>query len=170
MEGYFKPPSEYRFVDYTLCMIFVNIKLDLTYKARLCCDGSRVDPRGLSARNTVVKGVPFRFLYLIADSQDLQVLCGDIGNTFVQANTKENIYTCCGSELNIAVIVRDVYGLATSAERFRTMLAIFVRTLGFKTTCFDRDVWMRMQDDESSYNYISTHIDDFKCVAKYPSM
>ncbi len=63
---------------------------DLTYKARLVCDGSRVDPHGLSTRTTVEKGISVRLLDLIADSQNLQVLCGDIGNVFIQDNTKEN--------------------------------------------------------------------------------
>ena len=70
----------------------------MTYKARLVCDGSRVDPRGLSTRATVVKGVFVHLLDLIADSQNLQVLCGDIGKTFIQADTKEKIYTRCGPE------------------------------------------------------------------------
>ena len=87
-----------------------DIKPDLTYKARLVCDGSRVDPRGLSTRATVVKGISVRLLDLIADSQNLQVLCGDIGNAFIQANTKEKIYTRCDPEFDehqhsIAIIV-----------------------------------------------------------------
>ena len=64
------------------------MKADLTYKARLVCDGSRVDPKGLSTRATVVKGVSVRLLDLIADSQNLSVLTGDIGNAFIQATTK----------------------------------------------------------------------------------
>ena len=148
-----------------------DIKLDLTYKARLVCDGSRVDPRGLSTLATVVKGISVRLLDLIADSQNLQVLCGDIGNAFIQANTKEKIYTRCGPEFgehqhSIAVIVRALYGLTTSAERFRTMLADFLRIIGFKPTRFDRDVWMRMRDSGDGYDYICTHVNDFKVVAK----
>ena len=46
-------------------------------------------------RATVVKGVSVRLLDLIADSQNLSVLAGDIGNAFIQANTKEKIYTKC---------------------------------------------------------------------------
>ena len=103
----FKPSSDYQFCR--LHLVY-DIKPDLTYKARLVCDGSRVDPRGLSTRATVVKGISVRLLDLIADSQNLQVLCGDIGNAFIQANTKEKIYTRCGPEFgehqhSIAVIV-----------------------------------------------------------------
>ena len=76
----FKPSSDYQFCR--LHLVY-DIKPDLTYKARLVCDGSRVDPRGLSTRATVVKGISVRFLDLIADSQNLQVLCGDIRNEFI---------------------------------------------------------------------------------------
>ena len=66
-----------------------DIKPDMTYKARLVSDGSRVDPHGLSTRAIVVKFISVRLLNLIADSQDLQDLCGEIVNAFIQANTKE---------------------------------------------------------------------------------
>ena len=129
----FKPPTGFQYVRLNLVY---DVKADSTYKARLVCDGSRVDPKGLSTRATVVKGVSVRLLDLIADSQNLSVLTRDIGNAFIQAHTKEKIFTRCGSEFgsmegSIAIIVRALYGLTTSAERFRTMLADFLRTLGF---------------------------------------
>ena len=146
----------------------------MRFKARLVCDDSRVDPKGLSTRATVVKNVSVRLLDVIADSQNLNVLCGDIGNAFIQAQTKENIYTRCGNEFgdkakSIAIIKRALYGLTTSAERFHTLLADFLRTLGFKPCRFDRDVWIRLRDTNDGYDYICTHVDDFKIVAKDPN-
>ena len=70
----------------------------MIYKARLVCDGSRIDPRGLSTRATVVKTISVRLLDLIADAQGHTVLCGDIDNAFIQAKTKEKIYTRVGKE------------------------------------------------------------------------
>ena len=60
-----------------------DIKPDIPYKAHLVCDGSCVDPRGLSTRATVLKSVSVHLLDLIVDSQDLQVMGGDIGNAFI---------------------------------------------------------------------------------------
>ena len=125
----FKPSDEYQ---YCRLHFVYGIKPDLRYKARLVCDGSRVDPPGLSTRATVVKGISVRLLDIIADSQSLEVLCGDIGNAFIQANNKEKIFTRCGSEFgdrasSIAMITRALYGLTTSAERFRTMFADYLR-------------------------------------------
>ena len=75
-----------------------------------------------------------------------------------------------GAAGSIDIIVRALYGLTTSAERFRTMLADFLRTLEFTTSRFDRDIWMRLMDDKTGYDYICTHVDDFKAVAKNPSV
>jgi hypothetical protein len=41
--------------------------------------------------------------------------------------------------------------------------------MGFEATRYDRDVWMRMQEDKSGYDYICTHVDDFMVVAKDPN-
>ena len=72
-----------------------------------------------------MKTISVRLLDLIADAQGHEVLCGDIGNAFVQAYTKEKIYTRVGPEFgdragSIALITRALYGLTKSAERFRT--------------------------------------------------
>ena len=169
------PPSDYQYAP--LHMVY-DVKICGRKKARFVCNGSRVDPKGLSTRATVVKGVSVRLLDIIADHLDLSVLTGDIGNAFIQAHTKEKVWTSCGPEFgdrmgSKAVIIRALYGLTTSAERYRTLFADFLRGLGFKPTRFDRDVWMRLReptDDASSsgYDYICTHVDDFKIVAKDP--
>ena len=127
----FKPSKQYQY--YRLHIVY-NLKPNLTHKARLVCDGSRVDPRGLSTLSTVVKGVSILLLYIIADSQNLEVMMGDIDNAFIHAYTKEKIYIKDRPEFgdragSIAIIVRELYGLTTSAERFRTMLADFLHTL-----------------------------------------
>ena len=137
----FKPFREYQYLR--LHLVY-DVKSDLTTKARLVCDGSQVDPRGLSTRAAVVKGISVRLLDTIAGSQNTKVLTGNIGNAFIQAHTKEKIYTRCGPEFgnrqnSIAVIVRVLYGLTTSAERFRKMIAYFLRTLGFAPSRYDRD-------------------------------
>ena len=121
----FKTPNFKPSADYQYCRLhFVyDIKSDLPYKARLVCNGNQVDPRGMSTRATVVKTVSVRLLDLIASAQGLKVLCGDIGNAFIQATTNEKIYTRVGNEFGnrsscIAIIVKALYGLTTNAERF----------------------------------------------------
>jgi len=140
---------------------------------RLVILGNKVDSRGLSTRATVVKGISVRLLSIIAHRDSLRELCGNIGNDFIQAKTKEKIYTRCGSAFGsregcVAIIVRALYGLTTSAERWQTLFADFLRSLQFVMTKYDRDVWMRLHDTGSGYEYICTHVDDFKIVAANP--
>ena len=172
----FKTPDHIPSTGYQYCRLnlIYDIKPDLTYKARLVCDGSQVDPRGLSTRATVVKNISVRLLDVIADAQHLEVMVGDIGNAFIQAHTKEKIFTRLGKEFGdragcIALITRALYGLTTSAERFRTMFADYLRSLGFTPARYDRDVWMRLRDSEDGYDYCCTHVDDFKIVARDPN-
>ena len=167
----FKPSSDYQYAPLNLVY---DVKPDLRYKARLVINGMHVDPRGLSTRATVVKGVSVRLLDIIADHQDLEVITGDIGNAFIQAHTKEKVYTRCGPEFGprsgaIAILIRALYGLTTSANRYRTLFADFLREMGFVPTRYDRDVWMRLRESNDGYDYICTHVDDFKIVGKDPS-
>lgn len=166
----YKPPADYQ---YAPLQIIFEVKNDLRRKMRLVILGNKVDPRGLSTRATVVKGISVRLLSLIAHRDGLTELCGDIGNAFIQAETQEKIYTRCGTEFGdkagcIALIVRALYGLTTSAERFRTLLADYLRSIGFVPTRYDRDVWMRLRESNDGYDYICTHVDDFKIVARDP--
>lgn len=164
----FKPSADYQYAR--LNLVF-EVKQDLRQKMRLVIMGNLVDPRGLSTRATVVKGISVRLLSVIAHRDGLTELCGDIGNAFIQATTNEKVYTRCGPAFGdkegcIALIVQALYGLTTSAERFRSLLADFIRSMGFVPTRYDRDVWMRQRETNDGYDYICTHVDDFKIVAK----
>ena len=123
----FKPAEEYQYAP--LNLIF-EVKADLTCKARLVIISNIVDPCGLSTWATVVKGIYVRLLSIIAHIDKLTELCGDIGNAFVQPDANEKIYNRCGPEFgsregNVALIVRALYGLCTSAETFCSLLVDF---------------------------------------------
>ena len=81
------------------------------------------------------------------------------------------MYTCCGPEFgkhhhSIVVSVRALYGLTTSAKRFKTILADFLRVIRFKPNHLDRDVWMIIRDTENGHDYICTHVNDLKLLLK----
>ena len=129
----FKTPNYKPTSDYQYCRLhFVyDIKNCLTYKARLVAGGHMVDSRGLSTRATVVKTISVRLLDLIASAQKLIVLCGDIGNAFIQATTNEKIYTRAGNEFgnragSMMLIVKALYGLTTSTAQWRNLFADFL--------------------------------------------
>ena len=98
--------------------------------------------KGLSTCATVVEGLSLRLLDVVADAQSIKVLYSDIGIAFIQAHTKEKIFTCYGSEFgpradSIAIIAQFLYRLLTSTEKFRITLANFLRTLGIKPSHYD---------------------------------
>ena len=166
----YKPSSGYQ---WTKLIMNFEVKQDGRRKARLVAGGHLVDPMGINSRSTVVKGISVRLLDLIAHRDNLPVLCGDIGNAFITAECMEKIYTHAGPEFgeregSVLIFKKALYGLRSSSRAFRTHFADFLRSLGFSATRYDRDVWMRKREEEDGYDYICTHVDDFKIVARDP--
>ena len=163
-------PKGYQFAP--LRMVFA-VKSDLRRKARLVVGGHVVDASGHDTRSTVVKGISVRLLHLIADRDKLNVLCGDVGNAFINAPTKEKVYSRAGPEFGdkegcIVVLRKALYGLRSSAKQWRLIFADYLRSLGFVPTRYDRDVWLRPRDDNQGYGYICTHVNDFMIVSPDP--
>jgi len=164
----FKPSSDYQYAP--LRMVF-EAKEDGRRKCRLVIFGHVVDSRGISSRSSVVKGVSVRMLDLLAHRDNLQILHGDVSNAFISAPCREKIYSRAGAEFGdregaILILKKALYGLRSSSKAFRCCFADYLRTLGFFPTRYDRDVWMRLREDNEGYDYICTHVDDFKIVAR----
>ena len=45
-----------------------------------------------------------------------------------------------------------------------------LRGLGFQPTRYDKDVWIKPSEDESTCEYLCTHVDDFMIVGKKPQI
>jgi hypothetical protein len=110
---------------------------------------------------------------LIAHRDGLKTLCGDIGNAFITADCLEKVYAVASPEFgdredSIAILIKALYGLRSSSRAFRAHFADFLRQLGFFLTKYDQDIWMHLHEKKNGYNYICTHVDDFKVVAKKP--
>ncbi|CAJ1962164.1 unnamed protein product, partial [Cylindrotheca closterium] len=166
----YKPGPNSQFAP--LRMIF-EAKQDGRRKGRLVCGGHLVDPRGILTRSTVVKGVSVRLLDMIADHYGLTIVHGDVGNAFITANCLEEIHSVARPEFGeregaVTTINKALYGLQTSSRAYRETFAAFMRTIGFQLSRYDRDVWMRLREDIEGYDYLCTHVDDFKVVAKDP--
>ncbi len=121
-----KPPEGYQ--EAPLRLIF-DVKPDLKRKARLVAGGHMVDARGHSSYSTVVRLDSIRLLNVIAKAQGLKVLAGDVGNAYLNASTKEKVYTICGPEFGpelegrIAIIKKSLYGLKSSGARWHAHFA-----------------------------------------------
>ena len=166
----FRPSSDFNWT--TLHMNF-ELKECGRRKARLVAGGHLVSLRGIHSRSTVVRGVSVRILDVIAHSRNYSILCGDIGNAFITAPCLEKVWSRCGPEFGeledyVVIIEKALYGLKSSARAFRLFLADYIRKLGFFPSRCDRDVWMRMREEGDGYDYVCTHVDDFKVWAKHP--
>jgi hypothetical protein len=122
----------------------------------------------------VVKGVSVQLLNLITHRDNLQVLCGNIGNAFITAECLEKVYTRAGPEFreregSILVFRKALYGLRSSSRAFRAHFADFLKSMGFIATRYEiGDIWMRERETKDGYDYLCTHVDDFKIVARQP--
>jgi hypothetical protein len=120
-----------------------------------------------------VKGISLRLLDLSAHHDSLRTLCGDIGNAFITADCLEKIYSITGPEFgeqgdSVMLFAKAIYGLRSSSRAFRATFANFLWQKGFFPTQYDRDVWMPLCKMKDGYDYICTHVDDFKIIAKEP--
>jgi len=159
--------------QYAPLHIVFDVKPDLRRKSRLVANGAVIDAEGLSFYSSVVKGVSSRLLDVIAHRDGLSTLCGDVSNAFVTAKAVESVFSRAGPEFqdredSILVIEKALYGLRGSSRAFRAHFADFLKGLGFSATRYDRDVWIRLREDDEGYDYICTHVDDFKIVARDP--
>jgi hypothetical protein len=169
-KGY-NPGNEYQWT--TLTMIF-DVKQDLRRKARLVAGGHLVDSLDNNVYSSTVKGISVRMLYVIAHKRNLKLLCGDVGNAYVNAYTNEKVFSRCGMEFGqeyfgkTLTIKKALYGLRTSSERWWSHFADTLRGLDFRSARYDKDVWIRLSKDGTHYEYVCTHSDDFMIAARKP--
>lgn len=162
-----KPPEGYQ--EGPLKIIF-SVKPDLRRKARMVLGGHKVDSSEYNCHSSMVQLSSIRLLNVIAKSQGLECLAGNIGNAYINAETKEKIYVRCGPEFGpelegwIAILKKALYGLKSSGNRWHAHFAKTLYNMGFEPTRYDNNVWIRSRMDESGYDYICTYVDDFLIV------
>ena len=123
-----------------------------------------------------MKSVSSRILMTITAVNSLEVTTGDIGNAYLNTETEEKMYTCAGAEFDVVglmpegtllKVVKALYGLPKSGNRWHAHLSHTLREMSFKLTHFDPDVWIR--SCEGGCYYIGTHTDDVLVVAVDPN-
>ena len=102
-------------------------------------------------------------------------MTGDIGNAYLNTNTEEKIYTCSGAKFEfvgimdegpLLEVVKTLYGLLTSGNRWHAHLSHTLRAMSFKTTFFKPDFWIR--GHEWGCDYIGIHTNDVLVVSVNP--
>jgi Reverse transcriptase (RNA-dependent DNA polymerase) len=130
-----------------------------------------------STYSSVVSRDSVRIAFTIAALNDLEVLAAEVQNAYLNAPTKENVYTIAGLEFgpeNVGrpvMIIRALYGLKSSGARWRDHMAATVREAGFINCKADPDVWMRpavKADGDKYYEYILCYVDDLLVISADP--
>ena len=81
---------------------------------------------------------------------------GDVGNVFLNTKAKEKVFIIAGPEFGPElegqrlIVDKTLYGLKTSAARFHEHLSVKLRTLGYKPSKADADLWYRQDNDGHS--------------------
>ena len=94
----------------------------------------------------------------------------DVICAYLQADTKEKIYTRAGIEWGpeiagcILLILKSVYGLKTSGARWYERLAEVLLSLGFVPCRAGVSIWMR-NNEKGTYDFIAIYVDDLFVAA-----
>jgi hypothetical protein len=153
-------------------------EMDFTRKARYVAGGHMTDPPTSLTYSSVVSRDSVRIAFLLAALNDLEIKAADIGNAYLNAPTREKVYTTAGAEFGpelqgrLIVIVRALYGLKSSGAAWRSHLANTLHLMGFHSCLADPDVWLRAAIKPNGYKYyeyILAYVDDILAISHDPS-
>jgi hypothetical protein len=162
--------------EITCHMIFDIKAFSLQRKARLVAGGHTTDPPKDMTFASVVSRDSVRIAFLLAALNDLDILAADVQNAYLNAATKEKVWTRAGKEFGSnagrpVVIVRALYGLKSSGARWRDHMAATLREADYTSSRADPDVWMRpatKPDGFKYWEYVLVYSDDILVVSHDP--
>ena len=169
-KGQLMPPG-YKWIPYH---IVFDVKFDGRLKSWLVAGGHRTpEVPHEDVFSPVVAMESVRLGFILARLNHLQVCAGDIGNAYLNARTREKVFIIAGPEFGPElegqrlIVDKSLYGLKTSAARFHEHLSVKLRTLGYKPSKADADLWVQ-NDSHGQYEYIARYVDDVISFAKDP--
>jgi hypothetical protein len=140
-------------------------------KKSACGGGNWTTPTKEDIYSGVIGMDTVQLGFAIGSMHALQVCAADIGNVFLYGKTKELVYVIAGPEFGThegktLIIDKGLYALRSSAARFHEHLAAKLRSMGFRPSKADSDLWSKRQDGH--YEYIATYVDDILAFSKDP--
>ncbi len=164
----FKPGPDYKRINVHL--VFA-VKHDGRHKARLVAGGHLTDTPIDSVYSSVVSLRGIRILAFLAELNDLEIWCTDIGNAYLESYTKEKVYIIAGPEFgdregHTLIITKALYGLKSSGLRWHERFADVLRDMGFFPSKAEPDIWMRHRGDH--YEYLGVYVDDVTICSRAP--
>ena len=101
-------------------------------------------------------------MFLVAALNNLDIKICDIGNVYLNAETRERLWFTAGQEWGSragyeVIILRALYGLKTSGAEWKKTLSSYIKnTLGY-SACIgaDDNVYLQAEKDEDGNDYYS---------------
>ena len=114
-----------------------------------------------------------RLAMLLAELNDLQLWGVDIGNAYLQALTKENLYIVAGPEVeelqgHVLVMYKALCATRSGGACWHDKLFHILQQMDFKCSKVDPDIWMRSSKDGTHYEYRAVYVDDLAICMKDP--
>jgi len=130
----------------TTHMIF-NIKMDrkFTRKARLITNGHKIDVPTSITYSSVISRDSIRICLIATLLNGLNMFVCDIGNTYLNANCWEKLWTVIGAKFSsnkgtVIIISRVLHSLKSSRAAWRTKLSQTMYGIGYKLLQADPDI------------------------------
>jgi len=148
-----------------------DVKPSLKRKARLVANGNLTDTPIDSIYSSVVSLRGLKLTIFIAELNQLETWCTDVGNAYLEAYTAERVYIIAGPEFgdragHTLIISKALYGLKSSGKRWWERFSDILSDMGFYPSRAEDDIWMRDMDDH--YEYIARYVDDMAIVSRQP--
>ena len=157
------------------CFFIFDVKADGTFKARFVAGGNSIDSSDHLSYMSVIDSNHAKLLFTIAQANGQEVLCADIANAYLSAQTKEKCYCRLGPEWGedmsgkLVIFKKALYGLASSGHQFHRYVFDRMTEMGWTHCEVDHDIWYRRDEKNNLYSYCAYHSDDILIVAKNPS-
>lgn len=126
---------------------------DGRHKSRLVIEGHVTDAEGYNTFASTILLEHVRLQVFLTAFFGDDILIGDIGSAYLNAKTKEKIYTKLGVEFGTkagltATVQKTLYGLKSSVNTFYMQLCYTLKKLGFKKSLLDPALWYRLREDK----------------------
>ena len=142
-----------------------DVKHDGRHKARLVADGHLTDVPTESVYSGVVSLRGLRLVTFLAELNQLELWGADVGNAYLEAETREKLFIVAGPEFgeregHILVIHKALYGCRLSGKMWGEKFAETLTSEGFQRSKADDCIWMRPNKAGTKYEYIAVYVDD----------
>ena len=149
-------------------IFYINMDGRFTRKACYVASGHTTDPSSSITYYSVVPRDSTRIAFTLLSLNSVEIRAADIGNAYLNAKCRENIWTVAGTEFGsekdkVDLVVSSLYGLKSFGAAWRQMLDQTLRDLGYVSSKADPDVWLKDEtkpDGTEYYEYVLVYVDD----------